>query len=99
MSNNYDYISVSTDSELIEAYTRVMSELTDRELKLQMAEASQYPFNKLATAIKLICNENTRVQKLVNKQIENTRTIESIERQNKREMIYLRQINSIIENF
>ncbi len=84
MSNNYDYISVSTDSELIEAYTKIMSELRDRDLQLQMAEASQYPFNKLAAAIRQICNGSTKIQELVNKQIEDTRTLESIERQKKR---------------
>lgn len=81
MSNNYDYISVSTDSELIEAYTKVMSELTDRNVKIQMAEAADYPFNELAAAIRQICNKNSRIHELMNKQIEKARTLESIERQ------------------
>ena len=85
MSNNYDYISVSTDSELMKAYNQVMSEVTDRELKLQMAEAADYPFEELATAIRQTCNGSTKIKQLVNKQIKDTRTLESIDRQRRRE--------------
>lgn len=83
MSNKYDYISVSTDSELMEAYTKVMSQITDRDLKIQVAQAADYPFEELAAAIRQICNKNSKIYELVNKQIEDTRTAESVERQSK----------------
>ena len=85
MTNDYDYIAVSTDSELITAYTKVMSDSTDQNLKLQMAEASQVSYDKLVSMMKQICNGNTKIKSLVNNQIEETRTAESIERQRKRQ--------------
>lgn len=84
MSDNYDYISVSTDSELIEAYTKVMSQITDRELKIQMANTADSPLDESAGTIRRICNGSTRIHELVNKQIEETRTLESIAKRRRR---------------
>ena len=88
MTNDYNYISVSTDLELMTAYTKVMQNTTHQNLKLQMAEASEVSHNKLANKMKQICNENIKVWSLVNQQIEETRTAESIERQT-RALIFL----------
>lgn len=78
MSDNCDYISVSTDSELIEACTKVMSQVTDRELKIQLADAADYPLDELAGTVRRICNGNTRISELMNKQIKETRISKSI---------------------
>ena len=74
MPNDYDYISVSTDSELMAAFSKVMSESTNQEIRLEMSVIGLSHYSAMSEIIKRICGENTEIYKLVNDQIEKTRT-------------------------
>lgn len=85
MSSNYDYISVSSDSELIDAFTKVMSASTNEEIKIEMSIIGTFPYQGLANAARQLCSLNTEIRNLVNSLIKQTRTKESLERQRKRQ--------------
>jgi len=85
MSSNYNYISVSSNAELMTAFTKVMSESTNQEIKFRMAKASLSPYWEIANTMRQICNSNTEVYNLVNNLIRETRTQESLERQKRRQ--------------
>ena len=82
---NYDYLSVATDNEVLSAYNLVMSSTT-QEIKLKMAELASFPYYELGRAARIICHKNPEIFNLVNKQIENTRTKECLERQKSRKV-------------
>ena len=81
MSSDCDYISVSSDSELIDAFTKVMSASTNEEIKIEMSIIGTFPYQELAGAARQICSSNTEIYSLVNFLIEETRIKKSLERQ------------------
>lgn len=85
MSSDYDYISVSSDSELIDAFTKVMSASTNEEIKIEMNIIGTFPYQELASAARQICSSNTEIYNLVTLFIEKTRIKKSLERQKERQ--------------
>lgn len=82
MSSNYNYISVSSDTELMSAFVKVMSaESTNQPIKLKMAKVGLSPHSQMASTMRQICESNFEVYNLVNYLIEEKRTQESLERQ------------------